>query len=131
MLTLVALAVVASGSSSFVDGDVYIAGVFGAAVAALITGGVTYLVKRRGTSGNVKNSDADTIFKEGDKIRTWLTETLEKERTERAEEREIDQKTISDLSERSLNDRREIAKQERQINVLENLLRANGIEVPT
>lgn len=128
MLTLVAVVLVATGSSSssFVDGDVYIAGVLG----ALVTGGITYLIKRRGTSGNVKTSDADTIFKEGDAIRKWLTDTLEKERKERAEEREADQKTIRDLNERSLNDRREIAKCERRIYLLEKTLRDNGLEVP-
>lgn len=129
MLTFVALAVLstATSSSSFVDGDVYIAGVLGAAITVL----GTYLVKRRSNSGSVKTSDADTIFKEGDKIRTWLTETLEKERKERAEEREADQLTIRNLNERSLNDRSEIAKQERRINILEGLLRTNGVEVPT
>lgn len=132
MLTLIALVAVASvPPSSSVDGDVYIAGVLGAIITAIITGGITYFVKRRGTSGNVKTSDADTLWRENDNIRKWLTETLDKERKERAEEREADQKTIRDLNSRSLNDRREIADQERRIHILEELLRTNGVEVPT
>lgn len=128
MLTYVALVVVATSgtSSSFSDGSIYIAGVIG----AIVTVAGTYLVKRRSTSGSVKTSDADTIFKEGDAIRKWLTDTLEKERSDRAEEREADQKTIRNLQERSLNDRSEIAKMERRINILEKMIRDSGLEVP-
>ena len=95
----------ATTGSSFVDGDVYIAAIIG----AIITGGITYVIKRRGTSGNVKNSDADTIFKEGDKIRQWLTETLEAERKE---------------------NRAELEYLNRRIDILEKVLRDNGLEVP-
>lgn len=121
MLTLVALAVIATGSSSSnVDGDVFIAGICG----AVITGVVTYVVKRRGTSGTVKTSDAVTIFKEGDNIRKWLTDTLTTERAERAVERAADQQTISNLQ-------TQVTNMGRRINILERTLRTNGVEVPT
>jgi uncharacterized membrane protein YccC len=128
MLTVVALIGVgaSTSSSSFVDGDVFIAGSIGAIITAL----GAYLIKRRSSSGSVETSDAGVLWTEGQSIRKYLAETLDKEREEHRQEREAMQATITNLENRSLNDRREIAQQERRINMMEQMLRNNGLEVP-